>query len=482
MLEVNSHNHLKKYYPNNLAQWPHGLTLTRLISRSLCCKENTFIQLSSDSKNFWWPGLLIPLCLQNNNIVLVLSERQRRILFEEELPKLRSNRLCFDYVEGIQITSSDKKIWVLKYQDLVLANEKGLLKNKQLIFPESEFISVELRESMSIKITPKDWEQLIYSHSSFEPAIIEVHERLSRWLFSHSFGSNSVKRIDNKELLSLKEILRNDSLSSISWKRAFKAINNEWVTWAKLDKKKLSWDWHIQPLNPLQSLSSLLSKNTLLMLTNSVQSDSFFQDLSRKKVTFTVKANLGNKFDQEPIPLFIPKRQPLPNTSQFFSHILRQCKRLILGRIHTTIILVDDFSLRLQLTSELAGEFGLRVVHENTNIEPNAIICCSCNWWIVNQYYLPTPEQLIFPLIPLPALESPWIAAKVEMLKYQGRDWFREFLFPETLSTILKSVSIIRGKEVRVAILDGRMHNRSWGKLIFEALEPWVILERLLPY
>ena len=68
------------------------------------------------------------------------------------------------------------------------------------------------------------------------------------------------------------------------------------------------------------------------------------------------------------------------------------------------------------------------------------------------------------------------------MFKQQGRNWFREFLLPETLAILLKSVASIRGKDVRVAILDGRMHYRSWGKLIFKALEPWVALERLLPY
>ena len=107
MLEVNSHKLLKKYYQNNLALWPHNLTLTRLISRSLSRKDNTFIQLSSDSRDFWWPGLLIPLCLHNNNIVLILSERQYRLLFEVELPKLSSSRLSFDYVEGIELIPSD---------------------------------------------------------------------------------------------------------------------------------------------------------------------------------------------------------------------------------------------------------------------------------------------------------------------------------------------------------------------------------------
>jgi len=482
MLEVNAHEHLKKYYQNNLVLWPHNLTLTRLISRSLIRKHNTFVQLSSDSRSFWWPGLLIPLCLHNNNIVLILSAKQRRQLFEVELPKLKASRLVFDYVEGIECIPSDQKIWVLQYQDFLFVYEKGLLKNRQLVFPESEFMSHELRQSMSIKITSKDWEYLIASHPRFEASIIEFYERLSRWLFSHSVSPDTVIRIDKKEILILKEIFKDDLPSLMPWKQALNAGNDEWVTWAKLGDQTLSWDWHIQPLVPLQIISGLLSENTLLMLTNLGERDSSFVDINSQNFSFNVKVKLGNTLDQDPISLFVPKRQPLPNTSLFYRHIVRQCQRLILSRIHVTIILIDDLQLRLQLTSELAGEFGLRVVHETTNIQTNAIICCSCNWWITNQYNLPTPDQLIFPMIPLPTLESPWIAARVEMLKHQGRNWFREFLLPETLVTLLKSVAIIRDKDVRVAILDGRMHYRSWGKLIFEALEPWVNLERLLPY
>ena len=481
MLEVNAHKHLKKYYQNNIVQWPHNLTLTRLISRSLSRKDNTFIQLTSGSRNFWWPGLLIPLCLHNNNIVLVLSEKQRRKLVEVELPKLKASRLVFDYVEGIELIPSDKKIWVLNYQDLLFGHEKGLLKNRQLIFPESEFMSNELRESMSIKITPKDWEHLIEAHPSFKVSIIEVYERLSRRLFSQSASADALMRIDNKEIVILKEILQDELPSSMPWKGVFNAVNDEWVTWVKLDDQTLSWDWHIQPLVPLQILSGLLSANTLLMLNNLGDSHSFFLDLNSKNFSFDVNVKLGNRLDQEPISLFVPKRQPLPNTSLFYRHIRRQCQRLILGCIHITIILVDDLQLRLQLTSELAGEFGLRVVHETTDVQANGIICCSCNWWICNQHNLPTPDQLIFPMIPFPTLESPCVAARVDILKYQGRNWFREFLLPETLVILLKSVAIIRDKDVRVAILDGRMHYRSWGKFIFKALEPWVNLERLLP-
>ena len=482
MLEVNSHEHLKKYYQKNVALWPHNLTLARLVSRSLSRKDNTFIQLTSNSRNLWWPGLLIPLCLHSKNIVLILSEKQHRQLFEVELPKLRSSPLVFDYVEGIELTPSNKKVWVFSYQDFVVANEKGLLKNRQLIFPESEFVSKELRESMSIKISSKDWKQLIDSHSGLESSIIEFYERLSQILFSQSASLNGVIRVDNREILTLKEILKNNRPTVMPWERAFNVINNQWVTWAQLNNQTLSWDWHIQPLFPIQILSDLFSENTLLLLTNFGKSDYFSLDFNSKKISFTVKVNLGNMLDQDPIPLFVPKRQPLPNTSHFYRHIVRQCQQLILTRIRTTIILIDDLQLRLQLTSELAGEFGLRVVHETTKIEPNGIICCSCNWWIINQHDLPIPDQLIFPMIPFPTLESPWVSASVEMLKHQGRNWFQEFLLPEALIVFHKSIAFIRGKDVRVSILDGRIRYRNWGKLIFEALEPWVALDRLLPY
>ena len=166
--------------------------------------------------------------------MLILSERQYRLLFEVELPKLSSSELGFDYVEGIELTPSDEKIWVLRYQDLIFANEKDLLKNRQLIFPESEFISNELRESMSIKITPKDWENLIASHSRFEASIIEVHERLSLSLFNQSLRSDAVIRIDFRELLALKEILKDDLPSVMPWQRALNVVNNESVSYTHL--------------------------------------------------------------------------------------------------------------------------------------------------------------------------------------------------------------------------------------------------------
>ena len=158
-----------------------------------------------------------------------------------------------------------------------------------------------------------------------------------------------------------------------------------------------------------------------------------------------------------------------------------QSRRLILGLNGSTILLLDDNQLRRQLTSELAAEFGRRVVHETTISDVNGVICCRWSWWLAYQDCLSIPHQLIVAVLPLPSIEEPLIAARVEALKRQGRDWFRELLLPEALTLLPQAVAPLRVNSGRIAILDGRLRSRSWGEQFYRSLEPWTPLHRLLP-
>ena len=64
MLEARSHQQLKHLLLQNSSPWPHHLTLSRLVARSLRRKDHTLIQLDPRSKDLWWLGLLVPLCLE----------------------------------------------------------------------------------------------------------------------------------------------------------------------------------------------------------------------------------------------------------------------------------------------------------------------------------------------------------------------------------------------------------------------------------
>ena len=145
------------------------------------------------------------------------------------------------------------------------------------------------------------------------------------------------------------------------------------------------------------------------------------------------------------------------------------------------MVLLDDEGLRLGLTSALAAEFGSRVGHELTAPEANGVICCSWSWWLEHQQRLPLPCQLVAATLPISSLEDPLTAARVAALRLEGRDWFRELLLPEALGRLQRSIAGLRRNGGRLAVLDGRLKRRGWGRQVLEALEPWVALTRLLP-
>jgi ATP-dependent DNA helicase DinG len=182
------------------------------------------------------------------------------------------------------------------------------------------------------------------------------------------------------------------------------------------------------------------------------------------------------------LPLYAPLRQPLPNSPHFGEHLLEQGRRLVLGQAGLSVILLDDDALRLDLTSGLAAEFGSRVVHQSTAPESNGVISASWRWWLAHQQRLPLPAQVIVGLLPLASLEDPLTAAQVNQLRQQGRDWFRERLLPDGLNQLQLGVAGLRRSGGRLAILDGRLRGRSWGQNVLSALEPWVVLGRLLPH
>tara|TARA_B100000700_G_scaffold299456_1_gene366538 strand:+ start:201 stop:1646 length:1446 start_codon:yes stop_codon:yes gene_type:complete len=480
MLEAHAHHHLKQLLQDEISIWPHNLTLSRLIGRSLRRRDNSLFQLPIGSQEFWWPGLLIPLCLESSDAVLVLSSRQRNRLIQFELPRLKKNGFTFSVWEGIQ-PPPNGTVWLLNYCDFLKVSENNYLYSKQIIIPEAELFCSRLRNEMALEINYSDWENLRRAHPSLNKIILEIYQFLTRKLCKYSFSEETQVTIDNSDLSTLKDFLGILGPSPNPWPLLIKALNQDWASWGQLNHKTLQWKWHLQPLEPLLNIQKLYKESSVLMLAGSCRNDLLISDLEATNCSLNVSIQLGGLINQEPIQLFVPGLQPLPNTEIFADHLLDQCRRLILGRKGLTIVLLDDVQARKILTSQLAAEFGSRVVHETTAPEINGVVCSSCTWWLNHHQQLPDPEQLIFAILPFASLESPLIAARVKALKSKGRDWFRELLLPDVLSVIPQAVDPIRRNQGRIAILDGRVRSRSWGDLILQTLEPWIPLERLLP-
>ena len=125
MIEAYAHNYLKRLLKKDSLIWPHNLTLSRLVGRSLRRRDKSVIELEINDYYDFWPGILIPLCLDIENIALIISSTQKRRLFEIEIPRLKDEGLNFSIWEGRE-PPMDGQIWVLDHRGLINAFHKNL--------------------------------------------------------------------------------------------------------------------------------------------------------------------------------------------------------------------------------------------------------------------------------------------------------------------------------------------------------------------
>ncbi len=475
MIEAYSHNYLKSLLKKHALIWPHNLTLSRLVARSLRRRDKSFIYVEVTNHDDYWPGILIPLCLNTLGTVLVVSRSQKMRLYQVEIPRLREEGLTLPVWEGPE-PPVNGNLWLLDHTHWIKAYEKNYFNERQLIIPEAELFSRRLREAMTIKISSANWDQLRRAYPSLSSKLINLHKTLSQRLFSEAIRPDALLRMHSVDVIELKSVLKDLDYLPEPWLAFYRIDNEKWASWAELNHKLLDWTWYFQPLEPYQMLHKLFLDNPFVFLSGSP-----LNEFHHLETIFNVKVKLGGPIYKEPIKLFVPFRQPLPNAECFAEHLLDQSRRLILGRQGVTVVILDDDQLLRRLTSELAAEFGKRVIFQSTVLETNGILCCSSSWWLSFQEKCPLPEQLIVALLPFSSLELPLTAARVEAFKKQGLDWFRDLLLPELLSLLPKLVLPVRKNQGRIAILDGRLRSRSWGKKIFTVLEPWSPLDRLLP-
>ncbi len=483
MLEAYSHNYLKRFIEKDCYVWPHNLTLSRLIARSLRRKDHSLINLKIKHYNDCWLGILIPICLHPRDTILLVTDKQRHRIINFELPRLHLEGLNLAIWEGNRPPIGEQ-VWLLNYKDFFNSYRKGYLGSRQIVIPEAELFSLRMRDAMALKVNSHDWNILTRAYPSKAVSLTQLYDHWTRKFFSQVTSLNGNVRISAQDISSFRTELDFIDQIPLKWTQVLDAVNEGWASWVEVRHKTLDWCWHLQPLEPIIILKNIFQESPFIMLLGSSPNDLLIEQFHSFVGSFSVNVNVGSLIDvdQEPIDLFVPLRQPLPNTEYFAEYLLDQCRRLILGRSGLTILLIDDEQLLKKLTTELAAEFGVRVSFKSLFPESNGVICCSSFWWYEHQEKLPVPEQIIIAILPFSSLESPLISARVEAYKLKGYDWFRDLLLPEVLTLLPKLVLPLRKSQGRMAILDGRLRSRNWGKKIFTVLEPWNPLDRLLPH
>ena len=100
-----------------------------------------------------------------------------------------------------------------------------------------------------------------------------------------------------------------------------------WSQWAELDAKTLQWRWHLHPLEPLLSLRGVLLDHPLLMFSSNGDSRRHGDlEFEQSGVVPDVR-DLRDVPRAEPLPVYAPRRQPLPNTRIYSQHLLEESQK-----------------------------------------------------------------------------------------------------------------------------------------------------------
>ena len=494
MLEASAHRHLKELLQREGGQrWPHHLTLSRLVARSLRRAEHTLVRLAPGSDTSWWISLLVPLAVSEMPLALVVSDERRQRLLRVEWPRLRAVGLDLPCWEGPAAPAA-ARLWLLNHRELLTAWQAGELGERQLVIPEAEQLEAELRTAMAIRIQPGHWDSLWRAQPAAASSLLSLHARLSQQVLQHPHQPHGLVPLSDHDEAPLRHLLSLLEPLPAPWPGWLRA-GDGWVSWAAVDQTLLQWHLERQPLEPLHQLGGLLSgrgavlagelaigrAGSAAMTAQRAGGSSGLAGVEQLGLKPQVVLDLADPPLADPLPLYAPLGQPLPNSPRFPDHLLDHGRRLVLGQAGLTVVVLDDDGLRHSLTAALAAEFGSRVQHESTAPDSNGVLCCSWRWWLAQQGRLPLPCQVVVALLPIASLEDPLTAARVGCLRSQGRDWFRELLLPDALNRLQRGVAGLRRSGGRLAILDGRLRSRGWGRQVFTALEPWILLNRLLP-
>ncbi len=481
MLEILSHQYLKKFLRDQSINWEHIYSFGRIISK--CIENDSTYLINSEifSSHDWFPPILISLSLKEEDSTFILSDEKIQFIKNFQIDLLKNLGLNFIF-KNDQLIFANHHVRLITIKDL-LKNPNSLnLRNHRIVYSGVENVRQDLRNHFRISLLKKDWTKNFKEFEFINQKFIKVYDALKKKFFMRKVFGNSYINLDEKEISFLSNFFHENSFFSDKFLSVYKALAQGWACWVKLNDKNLDWNLYLQPIDELLQIKEFFSNNKFVFLS-ALREDNFFQIyLKKQSLDIDLVINFKSNFEEKKISLYVPSKQLLPNNPLFTNSILDKCKKLILFRKGLTLVLSDDIDLKTNLASELASNYGKRVLLETIPIHNNEILCSSYDWWIMNSYLIQIPEQIIIPLLPIPNMSEPINAITVSHKKKLSQDWFRDFLLPQARIKLERSISPLRRNSGKLIILDGRANKRNWGRLLLQNIQPSKQINYMLPF
>ena len=481
MLEIISHQYLKKFIKSHQIDWDHIYSFGRIISKCSQINQTYLINSEIFSSNIWISPLLISLFLSEENSTFVLPQNKIELIKKKHLEDLKD--LGFEFLlENDQIIFSNHRVCLITLENFLNDSNISTFSNHRIVFSGIENIKQDLKNHFRISLFKKHWFHNVEKTSLESQIIISRYNSLKKKFFLKKDLDSDYIYLNPEEVNLFSKFFNEYASFSDQFKRASVALSEGWACWVKLDIINFEWKFFLEPLDELSQIKKLLSNNKFIFLS-ALRKDNFFEKyLKKQSIKIDKVINFKSNFNEKKILLYVPPRQMLPNNPLFTKAISDKCKKLVIFSKGFSLVLSDDVNLKITLATELASTLGRRVLLEEIPSHNNAIICSSYNWWIKNAFLIKSPEQIVIPLLPIPEMKEPINGINVSHYKELAKDWFREFLLPEAIEKLERSVSPLRRNSGKLVILDGRANKRRWGRSLIKSIEPSKQINYMLPF
>ncbi len=487
MIEADVHYSLHNFLRSHSSpSWSHHLTMARLVARALRVGRSALMQVGAASgyQGRYRLSYLAPALMWHQPIVLVAEEKIQQRIKEVEIPRLQERLGANKAIRTGDRFPDDN------FQGLLLTSPSNWLRaqlNERSHFPPGiptiidgvEDLEDWTRQQLTLSIDSHHWDELILDCPWQSEAIRMARVQIAKSIFQRPLNPYECYLIspDEREILvNLYHSLESYGLPAV-WAKFGQSLQaSNQLLYARVVRPVGLFSLHSAPVQVAQSLTSVWSKQPVVLVGRAIELEAtapiFRQSLGLPDLTCL---KFSDDRQTNLIQLYVPDRLPLPNTPEYQSALINKLHSLLSARstnLGLTVILVGDVPLKAQVGTILAAEFGSRVQVEKTCLDDNGILVSGWEFWQQHQEVLPAPQLLVVSTLPLPSLENPLVAGRVDYYRQAHLDWFRLYLLPKALTELARAIAPVRENQGVVALLDSRILHRSYGSQVLAALNP----------
>jgi ATP-dependent DNA helicase DinG len=195
---------------------------------------------------------------------------------------------------------------------------------------------------------------------------------------------------------------------------------------------------------------------------------------------------LPSPFDyREQALVYVPSRFPEPRSPGYYARLaeevvalcnLSRGRALVLTSSYRALdALVERASARLSFPVLVQGDAPRERLLERFRDDVDSVLFATATFWQGVDVQGESLSLLVVDKLPFGAPGDPLVEARCERIARAGGDWFIEYSLPSAILQLRQGFGrLIRGHadEGVVAILDSRLHARSYGRRFLEALPP----------